>query len=339
MSAGPKNSSLGAAKVAKEDEFYTQLVDIERELRHYREHFRGKVVYLNCDDPRASNFFYYFASNFERLGLKRLLATCYRSRDADVFSRRDAERAIYLDYDGDSNGNHVPDPEEIGIRELAGDGDFRSPESVALLQQADVVVTNPPFSLFREFVTQLVEHDKQFLVIGDEKAVTYKGVSRLIQEERMWLGVNSGDMHFRVPDHYLPRKHRYWEDEDGSKWRSLGTACWFTNLDHAKRHEGLTLYERYSPGKYPTYVNYDAIEVGATKRIPLDYPGPMGVPITYLKKHNPDHFEIVGLSGELAKPLGSVIPGQSGSGRFYLDRHDGTYRRLFDRIVIRNKRL
>lgn len=335
----PKNSNLRAAKAAKEDEFYTQLPDIERELRHYRKHFEGKVVYCNCDDPRTSNFFHYFSYNFEKLGLKRLIATCYRSRTPDLFSQNDSEHAISLEYLGDANRSQAPDPEEIGVRPLEGDGDFRSAESIELLKQADIVVTNPPFSLFREFVLQLMEFDKKFLVIGSQNAVTYKEISRLIQENRIWLGTKSGDMSFRVPDYYPPRKTRYWEDENGNKWRSLGNACWFTNLDIAKRHEDLILYRTYSPDAYPTYVNYDAIEVGRTVDIPVDFAGAMGVPITFLDKHNPDQFEIIGFSGELARPLSDVVEGQKGSGRFYLRTDDGTYRRMYDRIVIRNKRL
>jgi hypothetical protein len=335
----PKNSNLRAAKAAKEDEFYTQLSDIERELRHYRKHFKGKVVYCNCDDPRTSNFFHYFSYNFEKLGLKRLLTTCYQSRTPDLFSQNDSEHAIYLEYRGDSNSNHTPDNDEIGVRTLVGDGDFRSPESIELLKQADIVVTNPPFSLFREFVLQLIDLDKKFLVVGSQNAVTYKEISRLIQENRIWLGTKSGDMSFRVPDRYLPRKTRYWEDENGNKWRSLGNACWFTNLDITKRHEDLILYQSYNPNDYPSYVNYDAIEVGRTKDIPMDYAGAMGVPITFLDKHNRDQFEILGFSGDLARPLSEVAQGQKGSGRFYLQNDDGSYRRMYDRIVIRNKRL
>jgi hypothetical protein len=339
LASRPKNTNLGAAKAAREDEFYTQLADIERELRHYQAHFHGKVVYLNCDDPRASNFFHYFSYKFEKLGLKKLIATCFRSQQADLFSQHDAERAVYLEYEGDRNHNLIPDPEEIGIKQLEGDGDFRSPESVELLREADIVVTNPPFSLFREFVLQLIEHEKKFLVIGSQNAITYKEVSKLIQEGRIWLGTHSGDMSFRVPDHYAPRATRYWEDDDGNKWRSLGNACWFTNLDHAKRHEEIVLYRSYDSTDYPMYVNYGAIEVGRTADIPMDYPGAMGVPITFLGKHNPDQFEIIGLSGELARPMSEVIEGASGNGRFYLDNGDGTFRRMYDRIVVRNRRL
>jgi hypothetical protein len=329
------NRSFQEAKKAREDEFYTQLPDIERELRHYKRHFEGKVVYLNCDDPRVSNFFHYFSFNFEKLKLKKLVATCYKSQNADLFSQNDSEHAIYIEYEGDVNRSNVPDPEESGIKPLTGDGDFRSAESVELLKQADVVVTNPPFSLFREFVLQLITYDKKFLIVGNQNAITYREVFELIQNNKIWMGFTSGDMAFRVPDYYPPRATRYWEDDEGNKWRSLGNACWFTNLDVSKRHEDLILYRTYTPEKYPTYANYDAIEVGRTADIPMDYAGAMGVPITFLMKHNPDQFEIIGSSSELSGPM----PGLPRPGRFYLSNGDGTYRRLYDRMVIRNKRL
>ncbi len=336
------NRNLQDAKKAREDEFYTQLADIERELRHYKSHFNGKVVYCNCDDPRVSNFFHYFSYNFEKLGLKKLITTCYRSQQADRFSRNDSKHAIYQEYDGDDNNNKVPDSEEIGVKPLEGDGDFRSPESVELLKRADIVVTNPPFSMFREFVMQIVAMDKRFLIIGSQNAITYKEIFQLIQGDKIWLGFNSGDMAFRVPDYYPPRKTRYWKDEDGKKWRSLGNACWFTNLDISKRHEDLILFKTYNPTEYPTYANYDGIEIGRTDNIPADYDGPMGVPITFLEKYNPDQFEIVGNSRELGTPMSSIAKKDTytqGGPRFYLPNGDGTYRRMYDRIVIRNKRL
>lgn len=336
------NRSFQDAKNAKQDEFYTQLSDIERELKHYKGHFKGKIVYCNCDDPRVSNFFHYFSHNFEKLGLKKLITTCYKSQEADLFSRNDSEEAIYLEYNGDINVNNVPDLEEIGIKPLKGDGDFRSNESIELLKQADIVVTNPPFSLFREYVMQLVEHDKKFLIIGNQNAVTYKEIFELFKANKIWLGTKSGDMAFRVPDYYAPRATRYWQDENGKKWRSLGNACWFTNLDFSKRHEDLILFKAYNPADYPTYANYDAIEVGRTADIPIDYAGAMGVPVTFLDKHNPDQFEILGNSRELGVPMASVAEKGTfaqGGPRFYLPNGDGTYRRMYDRIVIRNKRL
>jgi Adenine-specific methyltransferase EcoRI len=296
MAKKVKNQSLAKAREAKQDEFYTQLSDIESELKHYRDHFKGKVIYCNCDDPRVSNFFHYFSYNFEKLGLKKLIATCYKSQERDLFSHNDSEHAIYLEYKGTRGRGNVPDPETIGIKHLKGDGDFRSAESIDLLKQADIVVTNPPFSLFREYVMQLMEYDKKFLIVANQNAATYKEIFHLIQENKLWLGYRCGDMAFKVPDYYEPRETRYWQDETGQKWRSLGNACWFTNLDIAKRHEELILYQTYSPDAYPKYDNFDAIEVGRTENIPIDYAGTMGLPVTFLDKHNPDQFEIVGIT-------------------------------------------
>lgn len=290
------NSNLNRAKEAKKDEFYTQLEDINNELCHYRQHFRGKTVLCNCDDPRISNFFTYFAYNFEFLGLRRLITTCYKNQDMDLFSQNDCEQAVYLVYDGDRNGNNIPDPAEIGIHPLHGDGDFRSQECIRLLEQADIVVTNPPFSLFREYVAQLMKYHKQFLIIGNMNAITYKEIFPLIKDNRLWLGYNSGNMAFKVPDSYEPRETRYWQDETGQKWRSMGNICWFTNLDHTKRHELIILTKHYTPEEFPHYDNYDAIEVSKTDNIPQDYDGMMGVPITFLDKYNPEQFEIVGMA-------------------------------------------
>lgn len=291
------NRSLSGARVAKEDEFYTELSDIERELKHYKKHFKDKVVYLNCDDPRVSNFFHYFSYNFEKLGLKKLIATCYKSQSMDLFSQNDSEEAIYLEYEGDKNGSRVPDPEEIGIKPLRGDGDFRSAESIELLKQADIVVTNPPFSLFRDYVALMMKYDKKFIIVGNQNAISYTDTFSLIKDGKMWLGANSGDMKFRVPDYYEPRDTRFWVDENGQKWRSLGNACWFTNLDLSRRHEDLILFRSYDASVYPTYDNYDAIEVSRLMEIPADYDGVMGVPLTFLDKHNPEQFEVLGLSG------------------------------------------
>jgi len=289
------NQNFSAAKASKEDEFYTQLSDIERELKHYKKHFKGKTVYCNCDDPRISNFFHYFSYNFERIGLKKIIATCYKNQQRDLFSHNDSEHAIYLEYKGGKAS--VPDPEDIGIKHLKEDGDFRSAESVALLKEADVVVTNPPFSLFREYVAQLVKHKKKFVIVGNQNAISYKEIFALIKANKLWLGANNGDMAFMVPDYYKPRDTRFWVDEHGQKWRSLGNAAWFTNLDLAKRHEDMILYKTYNPETYPTYDNYDAIEVSKIADIPADFDGVMGVPLTFLDKHNPGQFEILGLSG------------------------------------------
>ena len=290
------NKNLHKAKQRKNDEFYTQLSDIENELRHYTDHFQGRVVYCNCDDPRVSNFFHYFSYNFERLGLKRLIAACYKNQNRDMFSRHDSERAIWLDYNGNTKGGRVPDVEDIGIREFKGDGDFRSPECIELLKQADIVVTNPPFSLFREYVAQLIEYGKKFLIIGSQNAITYKEVFGLIKKNRMWLGYGfrNGDAYFKVADADRYQNKSYFDVTTGLvKFRNVG---WFTNLDHAKRHEELILYKRYSPEEYPAYDNYDAINVNKTAEIPVDWEGAFGVPITFLNKYNPEQFEIMGIT-------------------------------------------
>lgn len=291
-----KNSSLARARDAKQDEFYTQLSDIEKELKHYKSHFKNKIVYCNCDDPRVSGFFHYFSYNFERLGLKKLIATCYKSQERDLFSSNDCDEAIMLEYTGDKNNSNIPDPEEIGIVKLKGDGDFRSKESIKLLSEADIVVTNPPFSLFREFINLLLDNNKKFLIVGTQNAISYRDVFPHIKENKVWLGYNNGDMSFKVPDYYESRETRFWVDESGQKWRSLGNACWFTNLDISKRHEELILYRTYNKNDYPNYDNYDAIEVSSIKDIPCDYDKVMGVPITFLDKHNPDQFEILGVT-------------------------------------------
>ena len=289
------NKSLRDANKAKEDEFYTELSDIENELRHYKTHFKDKVVLCNCDDPRVSNFFHYFSYNFEQLGLKKLITTCYKNQNRDLFSQNDSERAIWLEYFGDRNNNRVPDPDEIGIHYFQGDGDFRSSECIELLKQADIVVTNPPFSLFREYVAQLMKYEKKFVILGNQNAITYKEIFSFIQANQLWLGRTLSFAKFRVPDYYEPRATRFWIDESGQKWRSMGNICWFTNLDIAKRHEDLILYKHYTLEEYPKYDNYDAINVDKTAEIPMDYNGVMGVPITFLDKYNPEQFEIIGL--------------------------------------------
>ena len=296
------NAALTGAKRAKKDEFYTQRVDIENELRHYKAHFKDKVVLCNCDDPRQSEFFKYFVENFEKLGLKRLVATCYKSQDVDLFSQRDCERAICQIYEGDKNGNMVLDDDEVGVRELKGDGDFRSAECIELLKQADIVVTNPPFSLFREYVAQLVKYEKKFLILGNKNALTYADVFPLIKENRLWIGVTpmSREIYFNVPQSYIDEalaknKDRTIVKRDG-KFVARSPSIWFTNLDHRKRHEKLPLYKKYTPEEFPKYDNYDAIEVTKTSDIPYDYNGVMGVPITFMDKYNPEQFKIVGIT-------------------------------------------
>ena len=286
------NKNLNQAKSAKKDEFYTLLSDIENELRHYKEHFKDKVVLCNCDDPRFSNFFHYFSYNFERLGLKKLITTCYKSQERDLFSQNDSERAIWLEYYGDSNNNRVPDPEEIGIHYFNGDGDFRSAECIELLKQADIVVTNPPFSLFREYIAQLMKYEKKFVIVGHQNAIKYKEVFPLIKENKLWLGYGfkGGAGHFlsKYDDTATAGDHR-------AGMIRVSGVTWYTNLEIKKRHEDLILYKKYNPEEYRKYENMDAINVDKTSDIPMDYDGIMGVPITFMDKYNPTQFEIIGL--------------------------------------------
>ena len=290
------NAALTAAKRAKKDEFYTQRVDIENELRHYKAHFKDKVVLCNCDDPRESEFFKYFVENFEALGLKRLIATCYKSQDVDLFSQGDCERAICQIYEGDTNGNMTLDDNEVCVRYLEGDGDFRSAECIEILKQADIVVTNPPFSLFREYVAQLVKYDKKFLIIGHQNSINCKEIFPLFKENKVWLGFGfkGNAAHFRS---------RYEDVATASDHRAgmirVSGVMWYTNLDIKKRHEKLPLYKRYTPEEYPRYENYDAINVDKTADIPMDYDGVMGVPVTFMDKYNPEQFEILGMCENL----------------------------------------
>ena len=338
MAKKSQNTNLTLAKANKKDEFYTQLSDIERELKHYKKHFKDKVVLCNCDDPRVSNFFHFYSCNFEKFGLKKLIATCYKNQDSDLFSQNNSERAIYLEYTGDKNGNNVPDAEEIGIKHLQGDGDFRSKECIELLKQADIVVTNPPFSLFREYVAQLVEHKKKFVIIGNLNALTYRDIFKLIKEDKLWFGhsIHSGDREFRVPQDYPLNAAGSRVDEDGNKYIRVKGVRWFTNLDYTERHEDLLLYKTYNPEEYPTYDNYEAINVNVTKEIPMDYPGVMGVPITYIDKYNPDQFEILGMAssaGYNAEIVG--IPFMGDKDARPLINGKNTYARVF----IKNKKL
>lgn len=310
------NSNLGAAKRAKNDEFYTQLTDIEKELRHYRKHFRGKTVLCNCDDPFESNFFKFFVLNFNRLGLKKLIATCYEGSAVAEYRNGKAKpyKAVVTTVhdttgDGGVDMEDVRNLFELGeneLVELEGDGDFRSEECLALLDEADIVVTNPPFSLFREYVAVLMEHEKKFIVIGSQNAITYKEFFPLLKDDKVWLGSTH-------PKEFIQR--------DGTI-KKFGNICWFTNLDIKKRHEELILVKKYAghEDEYPKYDNYDAIEVSKVVDIPLDYAGVMGVPITFLDKHSPDQFEIVGFgSGSFG-----VEVGVKGYRKEYLDKLGGT---------------
>lgn len=291
------NRTLHIAKASKKDEFYTQLSDIESELKHYKNHFKNKVVFCNCDDPRTSNFFNYFAYNFENLELKKLITTCYKNQETDLFFNNEIEKAVFLEYKGDKNGNKIPDVDEIGIKPLNGDGDFRSKESIELLKKSDIVVTNPPFSLFREYVDQLVKYDKKFLIIGNINAITYKEIFKLIKENNAWLGVNMGRgiSGFIVPDDYELFGTEARIDENGNRIVATNNCLWLTNLDTFKRHEDIVLTKKYygNETEYPKFDNYDAINVNKTQDIPMDYNGVMGVPITFLHKYNPEQFELI----------------------------------------------
>ena len=298
----PGNSNLHDSAKNKQDEFYTQLSLIESELKHYRQHFKGKVVLCNCDDPYESNFFKYFAIHFNALGLKKLITTCYAtspvigqefeyyvdtkgqlcffpSADAKLVKEKKHPYCVEITEVTDENGDGRVDLADVEylmrnkkntMTLLEGDGDFRSKECESLLLQADVVVTNPPFSLFRDYMAQLIEHNKKFIIIGNMNAVTYKEIFPLIAQNQLWLGYNCGHFWFKVPDSYEEKKTDFKIDENGQKWRRMGNICWFTNLDIQKRHENMPLFRKYTPEEYPCYDNYDAINVDKTVDIPCD---------------------------------------------------------------------
>ena len=383
MKKNSLNQSLGAAKKAKQDEFYTQYVDIQKEVEAYLEFdpdtFRDKVVYCNCDDPFESNFFKYFAVKFNALGLKRLISTSYDGSPIagqgtlfpEYFEGNDKRKkpkalAVTLDHVKDEDGDGATNIDDVQLFlkrnkaarvPLNGGGDFRSAECGEFLKEADIVVTNPPFSLFREYVAQLVEHGKKFLIIGNQNAITYKEIFPLIKADKLWMGatIHSGDREFRVPDHY-PLKAAGWRiDENGVKYIRVKGVRWFTNLDHGRRHEKLPLMTmaenlKFSKHKvikgraeYDRYDNYDAIEVPFTDAIPSDYDGAMGVPITFLDKYNPEQFEIVGCfeGGTHAEDLGAKHSYEVSSvGKPVLWNGPIVNRkRMYKRIVIRHRRV
>ena len=284
--------TLHDASVAKYNEFYTRIEDIENELRYYKPFFRGKTVLCNCDDPRVSNFFKYFTLNFETLGLKKVIATCYKNCEPDLFSQNESEHSIYIVYEGDKNGNRVPDPSEMEVLPLKGDGDFRSPECIELLQEADVVCTNPPFSLFRQYIAQLFQYNKKFLIIGNTNAATYKEIFPYIQSNQLWVGVTNYNvgMYFVLPDN----AEKYHHIENGKKIGRVSTPCWWTNIENKRRAEEFIPTRKYKPEEYSKYDNYDAIDCCPYTEIPIDYDGVIGVPITFLGHYNPKQFEIVG---------------------------------------------
>lgn len=368
MTAKTLNTSLHGARKAKNDEFYTQLVDIEKELKHYKEQFKGKVVYCNCDDPFESNFFKYFAANFKVLGLKRLIATSYKpspvaNTQLGLFGddktlepkkgrpKVNANKFIINDV-GDLDGDGAFDLKDVAEQlkanknnewsPLEDEGDFRSEESIELLKEADIVVTNPPFSLFREYVTQLVEYDKKFLILGDQNAISYKEIFSLIKADKLWLGYdNGGTKWFQVPDDYDIQTESRMKIENGVKYFSMGRIMWFTNLDTTKRHEKLTLYKKYSPAEYPKYDNYDAIEVSRYAEIPSDYNGEMGVPITFLDKYSPEQFKIIGSfnAGAHGVELGAVKTETHTKGKVIMWNGPVVNKQpLYKRIVIKKKK-
>lgn len=372
-----KNSDLNKAK-AKKDEFYTQLTDIEKEMRHYRDCFKNKSVFCNCDDPYESNFFKYFAMNFNALGLKKLITTCYATspvtgkefqyfvdkggqlsfipsesntpvQEENVRKPYKVEITEVTDENGDgridlTDVEYLMRNKKNAMTLLDGDGDFRSPECVELLKEADIVVTNPPFSLFQDYVELLMKYEKKFIIIGNINAISYRQIFPLIMNNKMWLGasIHSGDREFRVPDSYPLRAAGFRVDEQGNKYIRVKGVRWFTNLDYVQRHEEMILFKEYTPDEYPKYVNYDAIEVGKTAEIPCDYYENMGVPITFLDKYNPDQFEIVGNSQFLVREVSEDVRAHGDYpqiGRFYLDRGNGTYKKMYERLVIRRKQV
>lgn len=285
----PSKSGLRKADSERNDEYYTQISDIEKELFHYKDFFENKTILCNCDDPRVSNFFRFFALNFNNFKLKRLITTCYKNQDADLFSQHNCGKAVWIDYRGNPNDSTSTDFSTIEIKQLNGDGDFRSQECIEILKQADIVVTNPPFSLFREYIMQLVQFDKKFIIIGNKNAVTYKEVFNLIKENKVWIGYRNmnSDFWFEVPEGNV-----YEKLVNGKKLKHI-MACWYTNLPTQKQLEEIIPYKEYTPEEYPKYDNYDAIDVGQVLDIPKDYYEPMGVPITFLDKYNPNQFEII----------------------------------------------
>ncbi|MDQ1284217.1 MAG: hypothetical protein QG620_565 [Patescibacteria group bacterium] len=327
MEKKSSNKNLRKAGAAKNDEFYTQLPDIEKELGNYKNHLKDKVVFCNCDDPEESNFWNYFALNFEFLELRKLVATHFEKEKPSY------KLEIVKDINKDGKINKL----DTIKTPLKQNGDFRSPECIEILKEADVVVTNPPFSLFRQYVTQLIEYNKKFIIIGNQNAITYKEIFKLITENKIWLGksIHSGDREFRVPAHYDVHSASHRIDDDGNQYVRVNGVRWFTNLDYKERHEDLILYRTYSghENEYPKYDHYDAINVDKTKDIPIDYKGAIGVPITFLDKYSPDQFDILDglnrysiLSGPTEETRGKFLAQVKG-------------KPCYVRVVIKNKKI
>ena len=366
MKKKSSNTDLRKANAAKNDEFYTQLSDIEKELGNYKNHLKNSAIFCNCDDPEESNFWNYFALNFEFLGLKKLIATHYK--DANLFTK---ESPYKLEIVKDKNKDGKINKLDTIKTPLKQNGDFRSPECIEILKKADIVVTNPPFSLFREYVAQLFEYNKKFIIIGNQNAITYKEIFKLIKDNKIWLGqsIHSGDREFRVPEYYPLNASGSRIDENGNKYIRVKGVRWFTNLDYKERHEDLILYKKYkgNESEYPKYENYDAINVNKTKDIPMDYKGHIGVPITFLDKYNPEQFEIIalGIVGSIdftcnkkmelldksGKPTGKFTWNAKGTlYRLYNPKTDSVpafkdvetgklYSSIYARVIIKNKKI
>lgn len=339
------NKDLNKLKANPDDEFYTRLSDINAELKHYKHHFKDKVVLCNCDDPRVSNFFHYFAEHFESLGLKKLIATCYKNCEPDLFSTNCSEQAVYIIYEGDKNGNCSVDLDELQVLPLKGDGDFRSAECVELLKEADIVCTNPPFSLIGEYFEQLIKYDKKFLVLGSSAAIHRTEVFPYIRDNKMWTGYKpfSQDMLFEVSkEHEMELRKK---KKEGSGWRVVDgvfygrcPAIWYTNLEIEKKHIDFVseLYKTYTPEEYPTYENFNGIDVSSVRNIPKDYFGNMGVPDSFIDFYNPEQFEILGIgSGDLAKEVG-VKKNYRGRSDLAINRN-GKLSCPYSRLIIRRK--
>lgn len=321
------NTDLENAKRNKKDEFYTSLEDIEKEMVYYRDYFFGKTIFMNCDDPAWSNFWIYFEMNFDFLGIKKLISTHY------VYD--DSEEAYALIFEQQSTTNK-PKVTKIALK---GDGDFRSEESISYLEEADIVITNPPFSLWREYVAQLMEYDKEFIILGNQNAITYKEIFPYFKENKLWYGpsISSGDREFKVPDSYPLEAAGFRVDSDGNKYIRVKGVRWFTNLEHDRRHEELILTEFYegNEANYPEYDNYNAIEVNVTKKIPMDYEGVMGVPITFMDKYSPEQFEIIGIDTDAKEHKLDFMIKEEWEGK--LDRGYINGKRKYSRIFIRNR--
>ncbi len=371
------NKLLSKAKDAKKDEFYTQLTDIEKEMRYYRKHFKDKTILCNCDDPFESNFFKYFVLNFNRLGLKKLIATCYAGspianqqlslfdviEDVEENTNKPYKAIVTKVYDKTGDGGvDMFDVAELfksgenQLNELEGDGDYSSPECLELLKEADIVVTNPPFSKFKEYVATLMEYSKKFIIIGNLNAVTYKEIFPLLKDNKAWIGpsIHSGDRKFYVPDDYPLNAAGCGIDDEGRRFIRVKGVRWYTNLDIKQRHETLILAKRFNPDLYPVYETFDAIDVGSVSDIPCDYDGIMGVPKNFIDVYNPEQFEILGYEREdenikvgiatMPEEFLATYRKQGGTGHYtkgmrmlcYYDS-DGKAKIPFSRILVRNR--